>query len=163
MKRVLWMGVFVFVAILLVVAAIMGSRQKSAPIIVTAFPYTSTPRPSQTPTTAPHAPGSSLPGCLWWYELRPDQVGMDVCVLGLVRTIVSNDPNSKVVRIYLKADLPKGYTRKTGAPKDFYFFDESYSYTDIRTDDCVTASGILSMNNDGIPFMRLDGNLQKCP
>ena len=162
MKRVLWIGAIVFVVILLAIATLVTSLKKPAPIIVTSLPYTSTPPPRPEPTPTPHALGSNLPGCLWWYELRADLVGNDVCVLGLISSIVSNDPNSSVVRIYLKADLPRGYSRKIGAPKGFYFFDEAYSYTDLRIDDCVTASGILGINNDGILFIRLDGSLEKC-
>ena len=77
--------------------------------------------------------------------------------------MVSDDSNSDVVRIYLEPTLSRGDRRRIRAPKDFYLFDESSSYTDLRMDDCVTASGELGVNNDGVLFMRLDGNLEKCP
>jgi hypothetical protein len=162
MKRAIWTGGILVLA-LLTIAIVIGLTNKPSSIIVTSIPYTSTPLSSPTLTPTPQPPTGNLPGCLWWYELHNDLVGNNVCVLGNIKAMVASDPNSSVVRIYLKADLPKGYSRKTGAPKDFYFFDDSYSYADIRIDDCVTASGILSINEDGILFMRLDGNLQKCP
>ena len=84
-------------------------------------------------------------------------------MVGFIKVMVSDDLNPDVVRIYLKPDLSRGDRRRVGAPKDFYLFDESFSYTDLRTDDCVTASGNLSINQDGILFMRLDDNLQTCP
>jgi hypothetical protein len=162
MKRAIWIG-FIFLLVLLTIATLVKSLNKPAPIIVTSLPFTSTPPSHSTPTPTPKSPTLNLPGCLQWYELQNDLVGDNVCVLGNIEALVTNDLNSSVVRIYLNTDLPQGYRRKIGAPKGFYFFDESYSYTDLRIDDCVTASGILSINQDGILFMRLDGDLQKCP
>lgn len=160
MKRAILTGGFISLALLTIAIAIDLNNQDS-PIIVTSIPYTSTP--SLRPTPTPQPTESDLPGCLWWYELRDNLIGNKVCVRGYIRGMVGNAPNSDAVRIYLKATLPRGYRRATGAPKAFYFFDDSYSYPDIRIDDCITASGILGINNDGIHFMRLDGNLQKCP
>ena len=160
MKRVLWIAVILFSALLTIAIAI-NLNNTPAPIIVTSLPYTSTPPPRPTPT--PQPPSLNLPGCVLWYELRNSLVGKDVCVVGYIKAMVSDDSDSDVVRIYLKPDLPKSYIRKVGAPKDFYFFGDSSSYTDLRIDDCVTASGNLSINIDGILFMRLDDNLQMCP
>lgn len=84
-------------------------------------------------------------------------------MVGYIKTMVRNDPGSDVVRIYLKPELSRGDRRRIGAPKDFYLFDESFSDTDLRMEECVTASGILSVNHEGVLFMRLDNNLQKCP
>lgn len=160
MKRVIWTSVIIFSALLTIAIAITFNN-KPAPIIVTSIPYTSTPPPRPTPT--PQPPSLNLPGCVLWYELLDNLVGDDVCVVGYVKAMVSDDSNGDVVRIYLKPDLPRGFIRRVGAPKDFYFFDDSFSYTDLKIDDCITASGQLSINEHGILFMRLDGNLQNCP
>lgn len=160
MKRIIWTAIIILSALLTIAIAI-DLNNRPAPIIVTSIPYTSTPRPRPTPTPQPAS--LNLPGCVLWYELRNNLVGDNVCVVGYIKAMVSDDSNSEVVRIYLKPNLPRGYIRKFGAPKDFYFFDDSFSYTDLRIDDCITASGVLSINEHGILFMRLDGNLQKCP
>ena len=160
MKRAIWTAVIIFSA-LLTIAIATALNNKPAPIIVTSVPYTSTPPPRPTPT--PQPPSLDLPGCDLWYELLDNPVGDDVCVVGYVKAMISDDSKGDVVRIYLKPDLPRGFRRRVGAPKDFYFFDDSFSYADLKIDDCITASGTLSINNDGVLFMRLDGNLLKCP
>ena len=162
MKRFIWIAVIAFLALLTIAIAI-NLNDRAPPILVTSIPYTSTPSARPTPTRTAQPPSLNLPGCVLWYELRNALVGENVCVLGYINVMVRDDSNSDVVRIYLKPDLSRGDRRRVGAPKDFYLFDESFSYTELRTDDCVSASGILSINNDGILFMRLDGNLQKCP
>ena len=160
MRRAIWIGGIIFLALLTIAIAIQLNN-KSSPIIVTSIPYTSTSPPR--PTLTPQPPGLNLPGCVLWYELRDNLVGNNVCVQGYIKAMVRDDSKSDVVRIYLKPNLPQGYRRRFGTPKDFYFFDDSDSYTDLKIDDCIAASGNLSINNDGILFMRLEGNLQKCP
>ena len=163
MKRAVWITVIIILAVLAIAKLVFDLNNQPSPIIVTSIPYTSTPSRGPTPTPMPQGPTSDLLDCFWWYQLSKDLVGDNVCVLGHVKAIVVSDPDSDAVRIYLKANLPKGYRLERGAPKEFYFFDNAASYTEVKADDCMTASGTLSVNNDGVLFMRLDGNLEKCP
>jgi hypothetical protein len=162
MKRAVWITVIIILAVLAIAKLVFDLNNQPSPIIVTSIPYTSTPSLRSTPTLTPQPATSDLGDCFWWYQLTKNLVGDTVCVLGHVKAIVVPDPNSDAVRIYLKANLPKGYRLERGAPKEFYFYESASSSTDLKADDCVTASGILSVNNDGILFMRLDGNLEKC-
>ena len=161
MKRVLWITIIIIFALLAIAKLIFDLNNRPSPIIVTSIPYTSTPSLRTTPTSQP--PAADLVDCFWWYQLTKELVGDTVCVLGHVKATVVNDPNSDAVRIYLKANLPKGYRLERGAPKEFYFFESASSDPDLKADDCVTARGTLSVNNEGLLFMRLDGNLEKCP
>ncbi len=164
MKRTIWTAVIIFLA-LLTTAIAFERREESSPILVTSIPHTSTPpsRPTRAPTPTPQPSSRELPGCVYWYELRNDLVGDNVCVRGDIKVMVRDDSKSDVVRIYLEPTLSRSDRRRIRAPKDFYLFDESSSYTDLRMGDCVTAGGELGINNDGVLFIRLDGNLEMCP
>lgn len=162
MKRAILVVVILFLALLTIAMAIR-LRSEAPPILVTAVHYTSTPSSRPTAIPTPMAPSLDLPGCILWYELRNQLLGEDVCVVGYIKVMVRDDSHGDVVRIYLEPTLSRGDQRRMGAPKDFYFFDGAFTNTDLRIGDCINASGTLSINEHGGLFMRLDGNLQKCP
>ena len=136
-----------------------GSAPASTPTRVPT--HAPTPRPSKTPTpTKPPVIANS--NCTWWIELRQNDIGETMCVQGLVNRISGNTVNSAITRIYFKDNLPDGYVYTDGTPASFYFVDDTYYYSDIKIDDCVAADGIISVNEDGVLFMRIEGNLQNC-
>ena len=117
-----------------------------------------TPRPASTKTPAPT---KSNTDCTWWNDIREDNLGEMVCVQGLADGITGNDANSDKLRVYFR-NLPAGYVWTNGTPASFYLVDETHYYTDLSVGDCVSATGKISINEQGDLFMRINGNLQKC-
>ena len=70
---------------------------------------------------------------------------------GYVKRISGNNEYGNL-RIYFNDDIP---------PR-FYFLDEKYYYPDLREEDCVAATGVISINEDGVLFMRVNGELKGC-
>ncbi len=159
-----WIVIFLFlVAFAKIATSFRDAAQRATvsnlrPLTSTAFP-TRTPGllPTQTPT--PH----TSPSCTHWQGLRDTDIGKIVCVYGKAVDITGNYNGSTGTRVYFKDGLPDGYTWTDGKPSRFYFLDERVYYTDLETGDCVTATGQISVNDSGMMFMRIDGNLASCP
>ena len=156
-------GVFVVMGIG-VIFMVLGysnwrSNTTSAPPTPTSPP---TRRPNPTATTVP-TPNTPLliPGCVWWGDIRESDLGKTMCIQGIVDGISGNTVDSADLRIYFR-NLPVGYTWKDGNPESFYFLEDSYYYPDLKVGDCVTADGFIRITNEGMLFMRLEGNLKTC-
>jgi hypothetical protein len=91
------------------------------------------------------------PNCTWWHQLTTDDIGKTICVRGFADSITGNTETSGMARIYFR-DLPEL----------FYFVDGSYYYPELSVGDCVSATGRISINEDNIMFMRIDGQLDAC-
>ena len=85
-----------------------------------------------------------------------------MCVQGEIASITGNKIDSPITRIYFRSNLSEGVVWTDGSPAAFYFLDETYYYKDIGVNDCVAATGAISINEDGVLFMRIKGNLQVC-
>ncbi len=131
----------------------------SVPAVPISTP-TRRPIPTLTKTPTPEIPVISS-NCTSWNDLRESNVGENICVWGIVDNITGNTTNSGETRIHFR-NLPPGYTWTDGSPSSFYFLDESYYYSDLKVGDCVSATGFIRITNDGMLFMRINGNLQTC-
>lgn len=159
--------VFLFFAgILSIGFAILIARSANTP---PPPPPTATREPAPTFTPIPTATKTPIPTktalhstCNWWYDLRDSDLGKKICVQGKIASIIGNTTDSPSTRIYFRSNLPEGYTWADGRPMVFYFLDETYFYKDIEVNDCVAAMGEISINEDGVLFMRIKHNLQTC-
>jgi hypothetical protein len=111
--------------------------------------------PTKTPAFQP-----AQPGCTWWYQLRENMVGQTLCIQGKITSITGNSIGDPMTRIYFENHLSAAAAGDR--PTIFYFSDDSYYYTDLGKEDCVAATGTISINEDGILFMRIEGGLEKC-
>ena len=156
-------GFLLFFGVGIIVVIIYLSSNNSTLVSVPPM-LTSTPTHISIPTLT-KIPTKSLlllkDNCIWWSDIRTSNVGEDMCVQGVVDEIAGNTASSAGVRIYFR-NLPKGYTWTDGTPASFYFIDESYYYSALKVGDCVTANGLIRITNDGMLFMRINGNLQTC-
>lgn len=154
-------GAWLFVAGALLILVAIGMWNSYAGNI---SPPTATPIPSRTPTpkkipTRTKTAGNS--NCVWWYKLSDDNLTGSFCVQGVIDSITGNTATSPATRIYFR-NLPAGYTWTDGSPASFYFIDETSYYPDLKTGDCVYATGSISINQDGMLFMRINRNLGSC-
>lgn len=121
-------------------------------------PATTTLAPRQLPT-----PNQVLGNfnCTWWYDLRQQDVGKNLCVQGEITSVFRDIENNLITRIYFRSNLGE-VTFEDGTRMLFYFVDDTYYYKDLRNGDCVAASGTISINEGGVLFMRLNGDLRTC-
>ena len=123
-----------------------------------AAPATVTLGPQQLPT-----PNQLLGNinCTWWYDLRQQDVGKNLCVQGEITSLFRDIANSQITRMYFRSN-PGETTFEDGTRILFYFVDDTYYYTDLRNGHCVAASGTISINEGGVLFMHLNGDLRTC-
>jgi hypothetical protein len=120
------------------------------------------------PTATPAARQLSTPNralgnsnCTWWYDLRQKDVGKNLCVQGEIDVEFQDIENSLITRMYFRSNL--GELRfEDGTRMLFYFVDDMYYYQDLRSGDCVAGSGTISINEGGVLFMHLNGDLRTC-
>jgi hypothetical protein len=131
--------------------ALLNSNQmpSSAPPAATRLP-TNTPRLRPT-ATKPVTTIFQASNCNWWYDITPSDVGARMCVQGVVNSITGNTETGGNTRIYFR-DLAAL----------FYFFEDSYYFPALEVGHCISTTGIISINEDGVLFMRIDGNLDAC-
>jgi len=107
-------------------------------------------------------PTASQPSCIWWYRLDRTMLGKSVCVQGFIASVSGNDENNPQTQIFLRSNLSDSATIGSGGPAGFYFVDEKYYYTDLGITDCISATGMIRDGDNGVLFMRIDGNLKAC-
>lgn len=149
-------GFLLLVGALILVLGYLNSSSFLKPAVPTSTP---TFKPVPTVIKIPTPTAELVPGCIKWNDIRETNVGETVCLWGNVAEITNN---SGQFRVLFKSGLPDGYSWTDGTPSRFYFIDENYYYTDVEIGDCVSATGILRVNQEGILFIRIDGNLQGC-
>ena len=148
-----------------VIFLILLTTAKAARIFSTVPPSQTSAAISQ-PTPVPVKPTNNSisqpggPGCTWWYQLRENMVGKTLCIQGKITSITGNSIGDPMTRIYFENHLSPAAAGDR--PTIFYFSDDSYYYTDIGKEDCITATGTISISDDGIMFMRIRGALGKC-
>lgn len=91
-----------------------------------------------------------------WLDLRESRVGETICVKGEVQDIRRNDTTG------FRASFKSGLQFTDGTPSRFYFIDETYDYANLKVGDCIFAAGTISMSDQGVMFMRVNGNLELC-
>jgi hypothetical protein len=158
---------FAIFMVILVVAKIANAFHNMPPQTnVAASPPTAIPLTYSTRTPVPTATKTRTPApplnCTFWYDLRDSDIGETFCVYGEVVEITGNTADSTGSRLYFQDGLPDGYTWTNGSPSRFYFIDESYFYTDLRAGDCIFATGEIRINDHGVLFMWINGNLESC-
>lgn len=167
----LWrnLGAGGFLLLSVITLVFVGMYVNNSAFFAPAPTPTATRAPTRVPTRVPtktpiptKPPVTTNINCTLWNELRQSDIGETMCVQGLIRNITGNTANSTVTRIYFKSGLPEGYVWTDGTPSSFYFVDEAYFYSDLKTNDCVAAEGAIRVNEDGILFMRIEGNLLTC-
>jgi hypothetical protein len=117
--------------------------------------FTRTPWPASTNTPARYPTSFD---CTPWKAITSDNIGDSVCVYGYVTDIEGNDPNKAITRLWFRHLLLEDDTQL--GPR--YFLDEAHYYTDIEVGDCVYAIGRIRVNDGGMLFMQIDGNLRSC-
>lgn len=110
---------------------------------------TRTPRPRPTPTRS-ITNIVTTSNCTWWYDITANDIGETICVQGIVDAIAGNTETGGNTRIYFR-----------NLPALFYFFDDAHYYPDLKTGQCVSSTGIISINEDNMLFIRID-NLWNC-
>jgi zinc ribbon protein len=147
LRRFVWL--FIIGGILYGASFMQGNQTPTPPPTATLIP---THKPIPTPTkTAPTWPQNTNPNCTWWYDINQSHIGKTMCVKGFVDSITGNTENSGMARIYF---------RNTTAI--FYFADDSYYYPKLTEWICAAATGAIRITNDGILFMKINGDLQSC-
>jgi hypothetical protein len=150
-------GVFLTGFILLMIR--VADTPPAPPPTATRVPApTLTPLPTETKIAQSTNSLSAEFGCLHWLELRENRVGETICVKGEIHEIARNDTDSAAFRASFRSDVQ--WT--DGTPSRFYFIDEDHDYANLEVGDCIFATGTISINDHGIMFMRIDGNLEGC-
>lgn len=154
---VIFLLMVVVTFIVLAYITISNDTSSVAPI---SLPPTSKPAQTQrffpTPTKS-----AEIANCFWWYEIPISSRGDYPCVQGIVDQISGNTENGDKTRIYF-INIPSGYPSTNETPLSFRFVDDGYYYPDLQIGDCVYATGLLRITNEGEYFIDPDGKLQNC-
>jgi zinc ribbon protein len=146
LRRFAWL--LIIGGILYVASLAQENQTQTSPPTATRAP---THVPVPTATEQPSENPFRVSNCSWWYAITNSHLGKTMCVQGRVDSISGNTENSGMVRIYF---------RNTTAM--FYLANDSYYYPNLQEGACVSATGTISVTDQGVLFMRMNGDLQGC-